>query len=507
MIPPLFQRSRPRSERVALRDLGRDDGAPGLTYGALLRRTEDLAKRLLHRLRRKHLEGARVAILVEPSSAWVVATWATWRAGGCAVPLALAHPEPELEHVLDDSGAELLVASPGLRPRVAGLAERKGLPLLVLGEDADARGVPPTLDTLDDEAVALLLYTSGTTGRPKGVPLRHRHLRAQVETLVASWEWSTDDVILSVLPLHHVHGIVNVLCCALWSGAEARILPSFDAVGVWESFSGGDVTLFMAVPTLYRRLVEAWRDAPETDRRRWSEGAAGLRLTVSGSAALPETTLAEWEEITGHVLLERYGMTEIGMALSNPLHGRRIPGTVGRPLPGVEARIVGPSGVEVTQGQEGELEVRGPGVFDGYWQRPDATREAFTSDGFFRTGDVASSDGSGVYRILGRRSVDILKTGGEKVSALEVESVLRRHPAVADVAVVGLPDAEWGQCVTAAVELREGASLDLETLRAWARERLAVYKVPRRLEVLDELPRNALGKVVKPELAKSLVAS
>ena len=225
---------------------------------------------------------------------------------------------------------------------------------------------------------------------------------------------------------------------------------------------------------------------------------------MSGSAALPVQTLERWRAITGHTLLERYGMTEIGMALSNPLHGVRRPGYVGLPLPGVDVRLVDDSGAPVAPGREGELEIRGPAVFKEYWQRPKETADAFR-DGWFRTGDVAVEDG-GAYRLLGRTSVDIIKTGGFKVSALEIEAVLRDHPAVAECAVVGIEDPEWGERVSAAVELRHDRTLVLDELQRWAKERLAPYKVPRALTAVTALPRNAMGKIVKPEV-KGLFAA
>ena len=278
------------------------------------------------------------------------------------------------------------------------------------------------------------------------------------------------------------------------------MLPRFDAAAVWERLASAEVTVFMAVPTLYHRLLEHWERRDEGERARLSAAAARLRLMVSGSAALPAQLFERWREATGHALLERYGMTEIGMALSNPLGGPRIPATVGRPLPGVEVQIVDDLGRALPEGQPGELEVRGPGLFREYWRRPEETERAFRG-GWFRTGDTSVAEG-GIYRILGRSSVDIVKTGGYKVSALEIESVLRDHPAIADCAVVGLPDPEWGERVAAAVALAPGTALDLDGLRAWARDRLAPYKLPTRLLVVEDLPRNAMGKVVKAEVVK-----
>jgi malonyl-CoA/methylmalonyl-CoA synthetase len=482
------------------------------TYRDLLRTSGIAATRLL--AGREDLEEARVCFLVPPGWDYVATQWGIWRAGGMAVPMAVSHPPAELDYVLGDADPEVIVAHPSLAGRVEDVAAARGLRVLqtpaLLREGPEAR-----LPDLDPGRRAMMLYTSGTTGRPKGVVSTHGAIEAQVRSLVEAWGWSERDHILLVLPLHHVHGIVNVLGCALWSGAVCQILPAFDAREVWERLGRGDVTLFMAVPTIYRRLIDAWEAAGEETREAWSGGARRLRLMVSGSAALPVPTLERWEAITGQRLLERYGMTEIGMGLSNPLEGERRPGHVGRPLPGVEVRLADEDDEPVGEGEAGQIQVRGPGVFGEYWRRPEATVEAFTPDGWFRTGDRAVVQ-EGAYRILGRESVDILKTGGEKVSALEIEDVLRTYPAVADCAVVGVPDLEWGERVCAAVVLAQGPAggageveavvavegrlpgLDPEELRAFARERLAPYKVPKDVLVVPELPRNALGKVTKP---------
>jgi malonyl-CoA/methylmalonyl-CoA synthetase len=276
------------------------------------------------------------------------------------------------------------------------------------------------------------------------------------------------------------------------------MLPRFDANTVWNRISGGRLTLFMAVPTIYAKLIAAWESASPAHRADLTRACSRLRLMVSGSAALPVSILQRWKEISGHTLLERYGMTEIGMVLSNPLRGDRVPGSVGTQLPGVEVQLVGDDANPVSPGTPGEIEVRGPNVFAEYWGQPDATRDAFR-DGWFRTGDTAVVEG-GVYRILGRTNVDILKTGGHKVSALEIEEALRKHPAVAECAVVGVPDPEWGERVAAAVVLHDGVALGLSSLRAWAKESLAPHKLPSRLLVLDALPRNAMGKAMKPTL-------
>lgn len=469
------------------------------------------------------LQERPVAFLAPPGFHYVALQWGVWRAGGVAVPLSVLHPKPELEYVLKDASPAAVIAHPDYADRLRSLAEESGLRF---ASSAEALSHPPSgklppgsllpcppssaqaaaargLPDVSSDRRAMILYTSGTTGKPKGVVTTHANIAAQVTSLVQAWGWNRDDRILNVLPLHHVHGIVNVLCCALWTGAVCEIFPRFEAAEVWSRIAGGGLTLFMAVPAIYAKLIDFWEKASPADRAEMSAGCAGMRLMVSGSAALPVSDLNRWREISGHVLLERYGMTEIGMALSNPLKGKRTPGCVGAPLPGVEARLADEAGNPVEPGTQGEIEVRGDAVFLEYWKRPEETRKAFRN-GWFQTGDIAVEE-NGVYRILGRSSVDIIKTGGYKVSALEIEETLRTHPDIKECAVVGAPDPVWGERVCAALVLREGAALNIESLREWGKERLAPYKVPKDAVILEELPRNAMGKVSKPAL-KELMA-
>jgi malonyl-CoA/methylmalonyl-CoA synthetase len=488
---PLVSHARRYGDRIAIVDSGGTH-----TYAELLAASARLAGTLL--AGRQDLDEARVAFLTPADFSYAAVQWGVWRAGGIAVPLATSHPPPEWEYVLRDAGAELAVVAPEFLDLFRPVAELAGVRELST-EQALAGPSRTALPTLAPQRRAMMVYTSGTTGRPKGVVTTHANLASQVTSLIEAWGWVPDDRILLVLPLHHVHGIVNVLTCALWAGAICEMLLTFDAELVWDRLASGQLTLFMAVPTIYRKLIAAWDAAPAERQLAWSAGSSGLRLMVSGSAALPVQTLERWRDISGHTLLERYGMTEIGMALSNPLDGERRPGFVGTPLPGVEVRLVDEQGRTVPPGTPGEIEVRGGSVFLEYWGRPEATREAFR-DGWFRTGDVAVLE-DGAYRILGRNSVDIIKTGGYKVSALEIEEVLRTHPDVGECAVVGVEDPEWGERVAVAVELRGGGSLDLETLKGWSKNRLAPYKIPRALRVVTALPRNAIGKVTKPEVA------
>jgi len=467
-------------------------------YQDLLNASSRIAAALL--AGRADLNEERVAFLMTPGFAWVAVQWGIWRAGGIAVPLPMGSPAAELAYFLQDAGAAALVSDGGNRETLAGAASECGELEIHLVSELLRSPAAPTLPQVASDRRAMILYTSGTTSRPKGVVTSHANITAQITSLTEAWEWTANDRILLCLPLHHVHGIINVVSCALWSGAICEMLPRFDADVVWKRIGRGELTLFMAVPTIYFKLINVWEAYSPNRQAIFRGGARNLRLMVSGSAALPVSTLERWREITGHTLLERYGMTEIGMALSNPYRGERIPGTVGKPLPQVQVRLADESGSGVVEGTPGEIEVRGPNVFHEYWQRPEATREAFR-DGWFRTGDTAVVE-NGVYRILGRTNVDILKTGGHKVSALEIEEALREHPAIRECAVVGLPDSEWGERVCAALVLNDGHALELETLRAWGKDRLAVHKIPSRLLLLDELPRNAMGKVTKPAVRK-----
>jgi len=466
------------------------------SYRQLLDASGKVASFLLNGAR--DLEERPVAFLAPPGFQYVALQWGIWRAGGIAVPLSLFHPRPELEYVIEDTAPAAVIAHPDFVDRLRPIAVDRGLRF---SQSTDVLEHPSDeLPTVATSRRAMILYTSGTTGKPKGVVTTHDNITAQITSLIQAWEWTSNDRILEFLPLHHIHGIVNVISCALWAGAVCEIIPEFDARKVWDRIVQGGLTLFMAVPTIYVKLIDTWQKSSPADQKRMSEGCRKMRLMVSGSAALPVSTLEKWQGISGHVLLERYGMTEIGMGLSNPLHGKRFPGCVGTPLPGVEAGLVDETGKEVAPGTPGEIEIRGKVVFSEYWRKPDETKKAFRN-GWFMTGDVAVVE-NGIYRILGRSSVDIIKTGGEKVSALEIEGTLLTHPDIQECAVVGVPDPVWGEKVCAAVVLDPGKKMDIETLRAWGKEHLAAYKVPKDLVLLEKLPRNAMGKVIKPAVKK-----
>jgi len=485
---PLFSRVRNYGEKVAI-----SNTTSQFTYKQLLTDSAALASTLLGD--EVDLDEARIAFLAPGGPEYATIQWGIWRAGGVATPLCLSAAEPEFEYSLTDSEASRVIATREQATKVASVCECLEIPLLVL-EDLQLVS-DKALPMLESSRRAMILYTSGTTSKPKGVVTTHGNIQAQIESLIEAWEWQASDRIPLFLPLHHVHGIINVLSCALWMGASIETFPKFECGSIFRRVAEDAYTVFMAVPTIYVKLIEALEDSDDQERSNVVEGFNRMRLMVSGSAALPASVHVKWTELTGQKLLERYGMTEIGMALSNPFHGERRPGSVGQALPLVEVRLKAESGELVTvENEPGEIQVRGPCVFNEYWNRPEITKKSF-DDGWFRTGDMAVLE-TGYYRIMGRLSVDIIKSGGYKLSALEIEAALLQHPNIRECAVIGHLDDTWGEVVAAAVVLEAGSNLDLDQLREWCRDRLSHYKLPKKLLVVDALPRNAMGKVTKP---------
>ena len=500
--------------------------------------------------------GPRVAILARPGPAYAAALWGAWAAGCVAVPLHAPYPPPALAHPVSDAGCVAVYVGGGVPWPDAGTAVVEA----VVGKD-DA--TPPSLVDLDAAVVggggggdgenasllpplsppshgAVLLYTSGTTGPPKGALHTGDGLAAQAASLAAAWGLGRGDVVLNALPLHHIHGLVNALVAPLAVGAAVELAPAFSPTAVWAALvrgleeggeGGGEVeagagahppppTVLMAVPTMYAYLLDAYDGMSPADQAAARAGAARLRLAVCGSAACPAPTASRWAALAGQSLLERYGMTEAGMVLGQTAAGAaRVRGTVGMPMPGVAVGVV-PTPTAPGEGEggspppppppssslvTGELLVRWNGLFAGYWRRPNATADAFAPGGWFRTGDVVAveeREGTpGTFSILGRASTDILKVGGFKVSALQVEDALLAHPGVAEAAVVGVPGGARGDAVAAAVVVRGGGVCvpSPASLSAWVAARLPPAAVPRAEAVVlvDSLPRNALGKVDK----------
>ena len=466
------------------------------TYEHLLASSENVATNLLQG--KSDLNEARIAFLVPPSFEYTTVQWGIWAAGGIAVPLCELHPLPSIQYVLENTQTEIIITHEDFVDFLKPLEKAIGISVLLL--ESFLLENRSELPDIVSARRAMILYTSGTTSKPKGVVTTHANIEAQIRTLVTAWEWQQDDYILNILPLHHVHGIINVMSCALWSGGCCEFLPKFDAKEVWEIIKSDRLTLFMAVPTIYYKLISYWESASSEEQQLLSNAASKLRLMVSGSAALPVSILEKWRNITQQTLLERYGMTEIGMGLSNSYRGERRPGHVGLPLPTVEMRLVDVNKNPVGENEPGEFQFKGPSVFMEYWQNPGATQKAFTDDGWFISGDIGVLN-NGLYKILGRDSVDIIKSGGYKISALEIEDVLRKFEGVRDCAVVGLPDEEWGEVVSACL-VSDLETLDTTEISEWLKAYLPAYKIPRNYILRKELPRNVLGKVTKNELKK-----
>ena len=507
-LPATISRAQRFSDSDAVRVLGKT-----LSYGEVLERSSLVAARLLENC--EDLAEEPVVFMAPAGGSYIAMLWGIWRAGGIAVPLNVHATLPEMQYCAETAGARVLLVDDTLAQQARALVSGCPLDIVLAGEvftPSDEHAGRKHYPELADERRALMIFTSGTTSKPKGVITTHANVAAQITALVDSWGWQAADRIPLFLPLHHVHGLINILCCALWVGAEVEAFPDgFDPRRVLEGAAVRRWTVFMAVPTIYVKLIAAIDAASDEAARRYCRGFGAMRLMVSGSAALPASVYDRWEALTGQRLLERYGMTEIGMALSNPLKGERRPGSVGMPLPGVDLRLVTEDDAVLghesdTRGLPGEIQVKGPGVFLEYWNNPPATEAAFTEDDWFRTGDMALLE-DGYYRIMGRLSVDIIKSGGYKLSALEIESVLLEHPDIIECAVIGLPDDTWGECVAAVVVLTAGCELTLVRLNDWAQQRMSAYKLPRSLRILDALPRNAMGKVVKPELIALLQTS
>ncbi|VVC39740.1 Hypothetical protein CINCED_3A013724 [Cinara cedri] len=547
MYRPIFRLAYQWPNKIAVIDKSGEH-----TYSSILNSSITLSKVLEQFLHGEIQE--RVAILCPNDASYVVAQWASWISGQIVVPLSPHHPAAMLEYFINDSDTKVILTTAEFENIVRPLAEQFQQKYLLL-EDHVTMNFKPLgkssfednnkIDTLDvdnnisDEEHfdlnAMIIYTSGSTGPPKGVVLTHKNLNAQICSLKEAWGWSNKDVILHALPLNHIHGIVNALMCPLHTGARCVMLPKFNATDVWtwllaiEQNYGYRVNIFMGVPTMYVKLIENYKKTFEKNDRMVEYVKAvcsqKIRLMISGSAPLPSTLFNQWEQITGHKLLERYGMSEIGMALSNPLNGERKPGFVGQPLPGVNVQIVKDDIILVEgnntniktvnikkQGEDnsyiGNLQIKGDNVFKEYWRKPESTKKEFNDNGWFKTGDIAEYvDNS--FKILGRKSVDIIKTGGYKVSALYVETVMLQNKAVKDIAVVGLPDSTWGQRIGALIVMDEQNLNDVEhkkfkkELKSWAETVLPPYSVPTVMKIVEEVPRNALGKVDKKSLLKN----
>lgn len=441
--------------------------------------------------------GARIAVQVDKSAEALFVYLAALRAGLIYLPLNTAFQRAEIDYFLRDAEPTVVICAPRSRKIINDLAAPSVRYVYTLDDVGSgtlieaSHGTAPDFRTVDvDEAdVAAILYTSGTTGRSKGAMLTHQNLSSNAKTLCAYWGFRPDDVLLHALPIFHVHGLFVAANVCFLSTAKMLLLNKFDAQQVVASLPRA--TVFMGVPTYYVRLLAR----PELNR----DGCRGMRLFTSGSAPLLKDTFESFRERTGHTILERYGMSETGMNTSNPLDGERVAGTVGPPLPGISVRVVDDNGAPLPPNAAGHIQVKGPNVFTGYWHMPDKTREEFTADGYFKTGDVGSFDAAGYLTIVGR-SKDLVITGGYNVYPKEIEGVIDEMPEVVESAVIGVPDADFGEAVTAIVVKKPDASVTEAEIIRRLKDELANYKIPKRVHFIDELPRNTMGKVQKNTL-------
>ena len=473
--------------------------ADGVPAAYSWRELDESSARLANLLESLSLpRGTRVALQAEKSVEALMLYLAVLRAGLVFLPLNTAYRPAEIEYFIKDAEPAVMICSGANLERIAAIARAAGTPhVFSLNEDrsgslldAAAPHSPHHVPApVGADELAVILYTSGTTGRSKGAMLSHGNLEANARTLKSYWGWRQDDVLIHALPLFHVHGLFVAAQGALLSGSPMIWFHRFDARAVIAHLP--QASIFMGVPTLYVRMLG------ESALTR--EACRDMRLFTAGSAPLLAETFHRWSERTGHVILERYGMSETLMLTSNPClpeDGERRAGTVGFPLPGVELRITDELGEPRVRGEIGAIEVKGPSVFRGYWRAPELTREAFTADGWFRTGDMGFVDHRRYLAIVGR-SKDLIITGGYNVYPAEVESYLNELPGIAESAVIGVPHPDFGEAVVAVVAAESGASPDAQALIAELKTRIANFKVPKRLFVVDELPRNVMGKVQK----------
>ncbi|WP_026607870.1 malonate--CoA ligase [Methylocapsa acidiphila] len=499
MTNPLFQQIRDRIGTAADQIFLETPGASSLTFADLLAQSARVASALVaHGVS----PGDRVAALAEKSPEALLLYLGTIRAGAIFLPLNPAFTDAELAYFLADAVPRLVVCDPARRDSLAEVATKANVAaLLTLG--ADGRGsltdaaAAASAEFADvaraPDDLAAILYTSGTTGRAKGAMLTHANLASNAESLAALWRLTSSDVLLHALPIYHTHGLFVAVNTLLFAAGRIIFLPRFDADECLRLMPRA--TVMMGVPTFYTRLL---RHEGLT-----REACAAMRLFVSGSAPLLAESHRDWRERTGHAILERYGMTETNMTTSNPYDGERLAGSVGFPLPGVDLRITEPETAAILpRGEIGVIEVKGPNVFKGYWRNPEKTAAEFRPDGFFITGDLGRIDARGYVHIIGR-ATDLIITGGENVYPKEVEAEIDGLPGVVESAVVALPHADFGEAVTAFVVRAAGARLSEEDVRAAVERRLAKFKAPKRVIFLDELPRNAMGKVQKNVLRQA----
>jgi len=497
----LFDAFTPSFENAAQRPSLRLTDGRIITYGRL----EEEASRLSNFLTAEGVKpGDRVAVQVDKSAENVFLYLACLKAGAVYLPLNTAYTDSELDYFFGDAEPSLIVCTTDRADGIKSLGSAADVTLKSL--DSNGGGslmeAASTFDTRSPSAerkaddLAAILYTSGTTGRSKGAMITHGNLQANAETLIKAWGITGEDILLHALPIYHVHGLFVALNTCLMTSAEILFHPKFEADAVLDALP--NATMMMGVPTFYTRLLAGSRLDADLCKR--------MRLFIAGSAPLLDETFRDFEERTGHSILERYGMTETGMLCSNPLDGERVPGMVGPPLDDVEARVADENGKLLEQGEVGILEVRGPNIFKGYWRMPEKTKEEFRDDGFFITGDIARIDEKGYVQIVGRAK-DMIISGGFNVYPKEIEAVIDELNGVGESAVIGLKHRDFGEAVAAVVTAASGQQLDEAAIMDACRSRLAGFKVPKVIFNVDALPRNTMGKVQKNQLRERFASA
>ncbi|KAF5298702.1 hypothetical protein FQA39_LY11712 [Lamprigera yunnana] len=530
---PVYHRALNFFDKIAFQDC-----KGSYTYGNILNSATELSQDITRKIDKE--TNSQVLFLCPNNITYVITQWAIWMSGHTAVPVSKLHPRELLEYYVEDSESRLLITTPDFSELMHKVSGNSGKTLMVLDEKLQEHTLEktPTTDlkvvrNVGSDENAMIVYTSGTTGKPKGVVFTHSHLINQITTLINAWRWTSDDVILHTLPLNHFHGIVNALLCPLYTGAKCVMLPKFNSHDVWSNLLGikipesQRISVFMAVPTIYSNLIQEYENVFAQDEQMTEYIRTSLkskvRLMVSGSASLPVPVYNKWLEITGHKLLERYGMSEIGMCLSQEYDSERVPGYVGVPLKGNSIRIATKmkdgsyktilecsndnnnitlktdTVVTTDTSIVGELLVKSNCIFKEYYNKPELTKAEFTNDNWFKTGDTCKySVKMKLFKLLGRTNIDIIKTGGYKVSALQIEMQLLGHPDVFDCSIIGLSDAEYGQIIAAIIVLKNEISIDM--LTEWIKTKIPKYSVPKIYKIVKSIPKSPLGKVNKKEL-------
>ena len=467
------------------------DGGSSINNVDLLEQTA----RISHYIRNQGVEPGERLVVQVPKSAFAVALYlACLRSGVIYIPLNTSYTAEEVSYFLGDATPSIFVCDPAKQEQLASVADQYSAKLLTLGGDGkgtlvdNIEGIASDTEIAEmaDDDIAVILYTSGTTGRSKGAMLSHRNLASNALHLIDIWGFTSKDVLLHALPIYHVHGLFVALHCALLSNATMNFLAAFDAQKIVNYLP--ESTVLMGVPTFYTRLLKH----PEFNK----EACETMRLFISGSAPLLAETFEEFEQVTGHRILERYGMTETGMLVSNPLDGERVAGTVGFPLPEVETRIVDDQRHEVPPGEVGILEVCGPNVFQGYWKMPEKTAEEFREDGYFITGDLASRDEGGRITLVGRNK-DMIISGGLNIYPIEIETCINEMSGVVESAVIGVPHEDFGEGVVAIIVCEQAAGISEDQVFETLSGQIARFKQPKKIVFLEALPRNSMGKVQK----------